>query len=83
MLVSARYGTSEPVSASHSLSTFGEILTPDEVAAYLKVPKTTVYKMLRSEELPGFKVGKHWRVSRAELGALIASQSLRRREQKG
>lgn len=81
MLVSARSGKSEPVGVSHSLSKLGEILTPDEVAGYLKVPKTTVYKLLRSGELAGFKAGKHWRIPRAELGALIACQSSRGREQ--
>ena len=84
MLVSARSGTSEPVDAApQSLSKLGEILTPGEVAAYLKVPKTTVYKMLRSGELAGFKAGKHWRIPRVELGALVACQSSKRQEQTG
>ena len=83
MLVDARSSPSEPVGVPTSLPEHGEIFTPNEVAQYLKVSKKTVYKMLRSGELPGFKVGKHWRVSRAELGALIASQSLQGREQTG
>ena len=83
MLVDARSGPSEPVGVPTSPPELGEILTPDEVATYLKVPKKTVYKMLRSGELAGFKAGKHWRVARAELGALIASQSSQGGEQKG
>ena len=75
MLVSARSGTSEPVGVTQSLSRLGEILTPNEVAAYLKVPKKTVYKLLQSGELAGFKAGKHWRVARDDLGAWIASKS--------
>ena len=53
----------------------GEILTPDEVAAYLKISKKTVYKLVRSGVLPAFKAGKHWRVPRADLGAWIARRS--------
>ena len=75
MLVDARSGPSEPVGVPTSPPELGEILTPDEVATYLKVPKKTVYKMLRTGELRGFKAGKHWRVSRDDLGAWIACQS--------
>ena len=80
MLVDARSSSSAPVSAGEHLAPHGEILTPAEVSEYLKVPKKTVYKMLRSGELPGFKAGKHWRVSRAGLGALIASATAMDRE---
>ena len=75
MLVDARSGPSEPVGIPHSLSELGEILTPGEVATYLKIPKKTVYKMLQTGELRAFKAGKHWRVSRDNLGAWIAYQS--------
>ena len=75
MLVDAHLSPSEPDSPLARSSKLGEILTPDEVATYLKIPKKTVYKMLRSGALPAFKAGKHWRVSRGDLGAWIASQS--------
>ena len=39
----------------------GEILTALEVAAFLRVPKSTVYKLARLGQLPASKVGKHWR----------------------
>ena len=52
----------------------GDLLTVDEVAQYLRIPKNTVYKMTRSGDLRAFKVGKHWRVPRVELGAWIARQ---------
>jgi excisionase family DNA binding protein len=32
-----------------------------EVAALLRVPKSTVYKLAQNHTVPGFKVGKHWR----------------------
>ena len=71
MLVGSRSFPSLPTTAGKS-SELGEILTLDEVAEYLKIPRKTVYNMTRSGELPAFKAGKHWRVPRAELGAWIA-----------
>ena len=38
-----------------------EFLTAEEVAEYLRVPLSTVYKFVQDKQLPGFKVGKHWR----------------------
>ena len=37
------------------------VLTLTEVAAFLKVPKSTVYKLAQQGQVPAFKVGKHWR----------------------
>ena len=75
MPVGAGSNPSEPVDASAAGSTLSEILTLDEVAAYLKISKKTVYKLVRSGVLPAFKAGKHWRVPRADLGAWIARRS--------
>jgi len=36
----------------------------EEVAAYLRLPQSTVYKLAQDKVLPGFKVGKHWRFRR-------------------
>ena len=39
-----------------------EVLTADEIAEKLKVPKSTIEEMARAGKLPGaFRVGKHWR----------------------
>ena len=76
MPVGARSSPSVPIDAPMSRSLGSEILTPAEVAEYLKISKKTVYKMVRSGDLPAFKAGKHWRVPRAELGAWIARRSV-------
>jgi PTS system nitrogen regulatory IIA component len=44
-----------------------EVLTLEEVAGYLRLSKKTVYKMVRTGELPAFKAGTHWRLKRPEL----------------
>ena len=51
-----------------------EILTIDEVAAYLKAGKRTVYRLASSGSIPAFKLGGTWRFRRAELDQWIASQ---------
>mgnify|MGYP001362504297 CR=1 FL=1 len=53
----------------------GQILTLDEVAAYLKVGKRTVYRLAAARKIPAFKVGGTWRFSRAEIEGWIKQQS--------
>ena len=81
MPLDTRSRPSGPDDAPARPSELGEIFTPDEVAAYLKVSKKTVYQMLRRGELRAFKAGKHWRVPRDGLGALIARESGKSGEQ--
>lgn len=42
-------------------------LTPREVMDLLYIGKNTLYKLLNSGELKGFRIGKQWRVERSEL----------------
>jgi excisionase family DNA binding protein len=44
-----------------------EFLTAEEVAEYLRLPLSTVYKLVQDKRLPGFKVGKHWRFRREAI----------------
>ncbi|MBE3143871.1 MAG: helix-turn-helix domain-containing protein [Planctomycetes bacterium] len=45
----------------------GNFWTAEEVAAYLRIPQSTVYKFAQDKILPGFKVGKHWRFRREAI----------------
>ena len=51
----------------------GEILTLDEVAAYLKAGKRTVYRLAAEGKLPAFKLGGTWRFRRSDLDDWIAA----------
>jgi excisionase family DNA binding protein len=53
----------------------GEILTVMDVARFLRVPKSTVYKLARVGELPASKIGKHWRFLRRDIHEWIHSRS--------
>ena len=39
----------------------GEVLTIDELAIYLKIPKSTLYKLAREGKIPSQKIGRRWR----------------------
>jgi len=39
----------------------GEVLTIVELSTYLKIPKSTLYKLVREGKIPSQKVGRHWR----------------------
>ena len=39
----------------------GDVLTIDELSGYLKIPKSTLYKLVREGTIPCQKVGRHWR----------------------
>jgi excisionase family DNA binding protein len=51
-----------------------EILTLDEVAAFLKAGKRTVYRLAQDGAIPGFKLGGTWRFRRSELDLWIAAE---------
>lgn len=47
-----------------------EILTIDEVAAYLKAGKRTVYRLAASGKLQAFKLGGTWRFRSRRAGSV-------------
>ena len=51
-----------------------EFLTAEEVAEYLRLPLSTVYKLVQEKRLPGFKVGKHWRFRKETIAQWIKEQ---------
>ncbi|WP_072760111.1 helix-turn-helix domain-containing protein [Rhodanobacter sp. OK091] len=57
----------------------GEILTLDEVAAFLKAGKRTVYRLAQNGQIPAFKLGGTWRFRRSELDSWIDANSNQRK----
>jgi excisionase family DNA binding protein len=47
------------------------ILTLDDLAAYLKLSKSSLYKLCQAGKVPGTKVGRHWRFHRDAIDAWI------------
>jgi excisionase family DNA binding protein len=38
-----------------------KVLTVGELSEYLRVHRSTIYRLLKSGQLPGFKIGSDWR----------------------
>lgn len=53
-----------------------EILTVDEVAAFLKAGKRTVYRLAANGTLPAFKLGGTWRFRKTDLNAWMESKTV-------
>lgn len=50
-----------------------QVFTIGELAKYLKVSTSTLYKLLAEGKVPGQKVGKHWRFSKAVIDQWLAA----------
>ncbi len=44
-----------------------EVLTIKELSAYLKISKSTLYKLVREGKIPSQKVGRHWRFRKVAI----------------
>ena len=56
----------------------GEILTPSEVAALLKIHVNTVYRLVEQGLIPGNKIGRTWRFIQKDI-----LKSISRKRSKG
>jgi excisionase family DNA binding protein len=52
-----------------------EVMTIDELAAYVKVSKSTLYKLVQNGKVPGQKIGKHWRFRREAIDRWLDADS--------
>lgn len=50
------------------MSSENQILTVNELAEFLRVHPTTIYRCLKNRAIPGFKIGTDWRF---HLGTII------------
>ena len=53
-----------------------EILTLEEVAAYLRLTPQTIYKWAQERRIPAVKLGKEWRFRRSILDRWLDEQML-------
>ena len=52
-----------------------KLLTPAQIAEALQLTESTITRWLRNGRLRGFKVGKDWRVSPADLEAFLEKKA--------
>jgi len=55
------------------------VMTVDEVAVYLRIPRASVYKLAQQGKIPCQKVGRHWRFHRMALEEWLSSARIQRR----
>ena len=51
------------------------VLTIREVAEILRAHPTTIYRLVKHGDLPGFKIGANWRINRASLDVWLSGGS--------
>ncbi len=52
-----------------------EIMTPEQVADYLQLNKDTVYRYIREGKLVASKLGRNYRISRANVDLFLLATS--------
>jgi excisionase family DNA binding protein len=55
-------GTRLPLVQNTTLAKSARLITVKELATYLSVSPATVYRLVRSHQLPSVKVGRQWRL---------------------
>jgi excisionase family DNA binding protein len=58
----------------HSKATYSAFLTTEEVLSCLKVNPRTIYRLIKTGELPAIRIGRQWRFRRADLDEWIDRQ---------
>lgn len=48
-----------------------EIITIDEMCEILKIGKNTAYRLLSSQAVPAFRIGRYWKIPRYGLEQYI------------
>lgn len=53
------------------------VLTITELSKYLKISRSTLYKLAQEGKLPAQKVGRHWRFHRQAIDRWLADGHVR------
>jgi len=55
-----------------------KVMTVKELSSYLRVHPSTIYKLLRRGELPGFRIGTDWRFNAEVIDRWCLEGNLKR-----
>ena len=55
---------------------FDQVMTVDQVAAYLQLNRLTVYRYVREGKIPASKIGKVYRILRADVDRFLEAQKV-------
>lgn len=57
--------------------TLDRIMTVNELAAFLRVHRSTIYKLVRLGQLPGFRVASEWRFDLETIDLWLAERRIK------
>lgn len=60
--------------AEKTVGTLSGFMTTEQVMGCLKVDPRTIYRLIRSGELPAVRIGRRWRFRRRDLDEWIERQ---------
>jgi excisionase family DNA binding protein len=52
-----------------------QVMTLEELAIYLKLPKSTIYKLVQEGRIPGQKLGKQWRFGKQAIDQWLNTEN--------
>jgi len=52
------------------------VMTIEELSKHVKVPKSTLYKLVKEGKIPCQKIGKHWRFNRDAIDRWLMGNTL-------
>jgi len=59
---------------SNTESATPAFLTMDEVLGYLRVTSRTIYRLIKTGDLPAVRIGRQWRFRQSDLDAWLDRQ---------
>ena len=64
----AKYGTVGLVHVSAAaIPASKTLMTLQETAEYLRVTRSTIHRLLKRNQIPAFRIGRHWRFNVEEI----------------
>lgn len=54
-------------------------LTLEQIAEYLQMSTSSIYKMAQADKIPAYKVGRQWRFKREEIDRWVEEQRPKRK----
>ena len=58
-----------------------EVLTVKEASGYLKIAEKTLYRFIREQNIPAFKLGREWRFKKSLLDEWIEKRINQRQKE--
>ena len=62
--------------ADAAVPMYRTLMTLQEMADYLRVTRSTIHRLLKHNQIPAFRIGRHWRFNLEEVETWCSSRAL-------